>query len=151
MLIMWVIPNSAVVCYFLRWVDVFSKWLVVALLWFHIFSRNWWVTNITWVLLLLWWYATYNVLLHIKLQTIYLGQSQFQDGCDTNCKCDTKMHLLCWRQRKQLMKDSFSFSLETWFWKAVLSLLSIVTYVFCFILLVYLITSEQSPSHKLAN
>ena len=93
---MWVIPNSVVVCYFLRWVDVFSKWLVVALLWFHIFSRNWWVTNITWVLLLLWWYATYNVLLHIKLQTIYLGQSQFQEGCDTNCKCDTKMHLFCW-------------------------------------------------------
>ena len=37
----------------------------------------------------------YNVLLHIKLQTIYLGQSQFQEGCDTNCKCDTKMHLFC--------------------------------------------------------
>ena len=107
-LIMWVIPNSAVVCYFLRWVDVFSKWLVVALLWFHIFSRNWSVTNITFTPLVI----CYNVLLHIKLQTIYLGQSQFQEGCDTNCKCDTKMHLLCWRQRKQLMKDSFSSLLK---------------------------------------
>ena len=54
----------------------------------------------------------YNVLLHIRLQAIYLGQSQFQESCDKNCKCDTKMHLLCWRQRKQLMKDSFSSLLK---------------------------------------